>query len=191
MRVHPLDRPGIMTSSTDPPRSRVEPTGETTSRARNEGPRLVRLVDSDDVARGVAHGAVTQSVGLVGGFLNHRHSRLHETGEDRLEVGSREYHHREVTFRHHLSDHPTLLLTRGGIDGRRSKHHRGVGLFGRSEGEPAHSFVAHVETEFESEEISVEVQRGLGVNMGQKTGLDGEGHGVSVQNGMRAALLRS
>lgn len=92
---------------------------------------------------------------------------------------------------HHVADQLLLGLGQAGIAGRRLENDVGVGLAGGSEGDPAHRALADVETHLEAHQVAPEPQRGLGIDVGEERGMNGEVHVPHATKPTTDALLDS
>src|SRR3954468_24472130 len=117
----------------------VDAGSGTSSRTESMVAMSALLVDAQEVARGVAERAVTDSVGLLRRLLDDLGARGLQPLEGPVQVLRGQQQHPVGALGHHLADDAALVVGDTGVDGRRVQDdRRGVGLAGRSDGHPAH-----------------------------------------------------
>src|SRR5262249_43230628 len=100
---------------------------------------LTQLLDADQVARGVAGGAVANAVGLLGRLLNDLGVAGLQPLEGGVEVGGGQVDAGEGALGHHFGDHAALVLGDAGRGGRRVQDDRRTGLVRRPDRNPVHA----------------------------------------------------
>src|SRR6185312_10412362 len=141
------------------------------------------LLHAQQVAGGIAHGAVTHAVGLHGRFLHDLGAAGLDLFERSIEVLGRQQHDRVGALGHHLGDGALLLVGDAGAGVRREQHDGGSGLLGWTDGDPAQAVVAHVVAHLEAEGVAVERQRGVRVGVREEAGVDADVHGGTARCG--------
>src|SRR3954470_10868046 len=136
----------------------------------------VELPDADEVAGGVAEGAVAHSVRLVGRFLDDLGVAGLHLLEGAVEVLGGEQDPAERALRHHLGDGAALVVGDARIDGGRCEEQVRVGLVGRPDGDPAHLALTDVETDLEAEDVAVERHGRVGVVVREGARVNGDVH---------------
>src|SRR3712207_1169917 len=120
-----------------------------------------QLLDADQVARGVAHGAVADPVRLLGRLLDDLGVGLQPL-EGAVEVGSGQVDAGVGALGHHLGDRAALVVGDAGGGGRGVEDDR-RGLAGRADGDPVQAAVFDVVADLEAEGVAIEGQGGVRV----------------------------
>src|SRR4051794_13537453 len=97
-----------------------------------------KLLDADEVARGVADAAVPDAVRLLGRLLDDLGVAGLQPLEGAVEVGGGQVDAGVGALGHHLGDGAALIVGDAGSGGRRVQHDGGAGLVGRADREPVH-----------------------------------------------------
>src|SRR3954452_6573118 len=113
--------------------------------------RSAQLLDADEVARGVAEGAVADAVRLVGRLLDHVGVAARQPLEGAVDVAGGEVDAGEGPLGHHLGDRAALLVGDAGGGFRRVQDDRRAGLVGRPARDPVHAAVFYVVAALEAE----------------------------------------
>src|SRR3954447_884680 len=95
-----------------------------------------QLLDADEVAGGIAEGAVADAVGLLGRLLDDLGVAGLQPLERAVEVGGGQVDAGEGALGHHLGDRAPLVLGDAGGGGRRVQDDRRVGVGGGGGGGP-------------------------------------------------------
>src|SRR5215213_651611 len=150
------------------------------------------LLDADQVARGIADGAIPDPVRLVGRLLDDLRgvAGLHAL-EGAVEVGGGQVHAGVGALGHHLGDEAALVVGHAGGGFRRIQDDGGVGLVGGTHRDPVQALVFDVVADLEAERVPVEGHGGLGVVLGEEARVNGDFHGGQVRPGSARALLDS
>src|SRR5438477_5296255 len=142
------------------------------------------LVDTDEVARGIAEGAVANTIWLRGRHLDDFGAAGLHPREDALEVGSGQDDGGIAALGHHLDDGAALVVGDGaGADTRRVKDDRRAGLVGRADRNPAHPAVSDIVADLEAEGVEVVGERCVRVGGREEGRVNGEVHGGHARTG--------
>src|SRR3954454_19440720 len=152
---------------------------------------LGQLLDADEVARGIAEGAVADPVRLVGRLLDDFGVTGLQPREGAVDVGGGQVDARVGALGHHLGDGPALVVGDAGSGRRGVQDDRGAGLVGRADRDPVHPAVLDVASDLEAEGVAVEGQGRVGVVVREEGRVDGDVHGGHVRCRSRPALLDS
>src|SRR5664279_5013448 len=135
------------------------------------------LLDADQVARGIADGAVAHPVRLLDRLLHDLGAAGLDLVEGSFEIRGGQQQTAEGAFGHHLEDGAALVVGDTGSDGRRVQDDGGVGLTGRANSDPTHPLVPDVEANLEAEDVAVERQCSLGIVLREEARVNGDVHG--------------
>src|ERR1700687_932780 len=102
------------------------------------------LVDADQVARGIAEGAVANPVRLLGRLLDDLGGAALQPREGAFEVGSGQGDNGVAALGHHLQNGAALVVGDAGVGGRRMQEDGRVGLAGRADRDPGQPAVSDV-----------------------------------------------
>src|SRR4051812_29452952 len=148
------------------------------------------LLDSDQVAGGIAEGAVADPVRLVGGLLDHLGVAGLQPLEGAVEVGGGEVDAGEGALGHHLRHGAALVVGDAGVGGRRIQDDGGAGLAGRSDRDPVHPAELDVAPDLEAEGVAVEGQGRFGVAVREERLEDRDVHGRHARCGSATLASR-
>ena len=153
--------------------------------------RLSQLLDVDQVARGIADGAVANAVRLLGRLL-------HDLGiaglyplERAVEVRGRQQEGGERSLGHHLGDDAAFVVGDAGAGGRRVQDDRRAGLVRGPTVIQCIPPYLDVVADLETEGIPVEGKRGVRVIVREEARVDGDVHDGHANCGSGQALLDS
>src|SRR3954451_23483128 len=135
------------------------------------------LLDAEQVARGIAEGAVANSVRLLGRLLDDLGVAGLQPLEGAVEVRGGQVDAGVGALGHHLHDRAALLVGEARGCGGRVQDDRRAGLVRGPERDPVHAAVLDVAADLEPEGVAVEGQRGLRVVVREQGRVDGEVHG--------------
>jgi hypothetical protein len=116
------------------------------------------LHEPDQVARGVAEGAVAQAIRLVERLLDDLDARFTDPLEGRVAVLGGEDHAAQHPLGHELRDRLPVGGRRVGVAARRFEHDRHFRLRGGADGHPAHALVGDIVAHLKAEQVAVEGQ---------------------------------
>src|SRR3954464_7512339 len=142
-----------------------------------------QLLDADQVARGIAEGAVAHPVGLLGRLLDDLGVAALQPLEGAVEVLGGQEDPAVGALRHHLDDGAALVVGDAGVDGRRCQEDGRAGLVGGADRDPAHRALSDVGADLEAEGVAVEGQGGVRVDVRQDGGVNGQVHGGHARCG--------
>src|SRR5438067_11499523 len=143
-----------------------------------------QLVDADEVARGIAEGAVADAVRLLDRLLDDLGAAGLHPREDALEVGSGQDDGGIAALGHHLDDGPALVVGDGaGADACRVKDDRRARLVGRADRDPPHPAVSDIIADLEAEVVAIEGQRCVRVGMREESRVNSEVYGGHTKTG--------
>src|SRR5690242_5413234 len=114
------------------------------------------LLHPQQVARGIPHGAIAHTVGLVGRLLDNLRAARLDALERGIEVRGGQQHDGVGALGHHLGDGALLLVGDARARRRREKHDGGTRLVARTDGDPAHAVVADIVADLETERVAIE-----------------------------------
>src|SRR5262249_57485471 len=92
------------------------------SAARGPGTGSAQLLDADQVARGIANGAVANAVRLLGRLLDDLGATCLHLVEGRVEVGGGQVDARVGSLGHHLGDRAAFVVGDAGSGGPPPPH---------------------------------------------------------------------
>src|SRR2546422_529923 len=148
------------------------------SAALRERVGSAQLVDADQVARGIAEGAVPNPIRLRGRLLDDFGAAGLHPREGAVEVGGGQDDGGVAAFGHHLDDGAALVVGDGaGADGRRVQDDGRAGLAGGADRDPALAGVSDLVADFKAEGVAIEGQGCVRVVVRQKGGVNREVHG--------------
>src|SRR6266545_913671 len=136
-----------------------------------------QLLDADQVARGIAEGAVADPVRLLGRLLDDLGVAGLQPLEGADEVGGGQVDAGVGALGHHLGDGAALVVGDAGGGGRRIQDDGRAGLVGRADRDPVHPAVFDVVADLEAEGVAVEGQGGVRVVVREEARENGEVHG--------------
>src|SRR5215472_9781087 len=135
------------------------------------------LLDADQVARGIAEGAVANTVRLLGRLLDNLGGVAGlEPLEGAVEIIGGQKDPAVCALGHHLGDGAALLVGDAGIRGRRRQEDGRAGLAGGADGDPAHLAGSDVGADLEAEGVAIEGQGGVRVVVREETCVNGDVH---------------
>src|SRR6185312_10268420 len=105
---------------------------------------LAPLLHAQQVAGGIAEGAIAYAVGLLGRLFDDFGAAGLDFFESGVEVLGGQQHHRVGALGHHLGNGALFLIGDAGAGRRRKQHDVGVRLVRRSHRDPAQAVVADV-----------------------------------------------
>src|SRR5262249_33142632 len=135
-----------------------------------------QLLDADQVARGIAEGAVANPVRLLGRLLNDLGVAGLQPLEGGVEVGGGQVDAGEGALGHHFGDHAALVLGDAGRGGRRVQDDRRTGLVRRPDRNPVHAAVLDVVPDLETQRVPIEGQSCVRIGAREQRLADGDGH---------------
>src|SRR5271165_786189 len=138
---------------------------------------LAQLLDADQVARGIAEGAVANPVGLLGRLLDDLGSAGLHLLEGAVEVGGGQQDPAVGALGHHLGDGAALVVGDPRVDGRRRQEDGRAGLAGGADRDPAHLALADIAADLEAEGVAIEGQGGVRVVMWEEARVNRDVHG--------------
>src|SRR6516165_8460187 len=171
-------------------RGRVRTNGEARNRApahqssavcaghgRDRRSGSAQLLDADQVARGIAEGAVADPVRLLDRLLDDLGgvAGLHPL-EGAVEVLGGQEDPAVGALGHHLGDGAALVVGDAGVGGRRCQEDGRAGLAGWADGDPAHLAGSDVGADLEAEGVAVEGQGGVRVVVREEACVNGDVH---------------
>src|SRR4051812_23283963 len=142
-----------------------------------------QLLDADQVARGIAEGAVAYPVGLLGRLLDDLGVAGLQPLEGAVEVLGGQEDPAVGALRHHLDDGAALVVGDAGVDGRRCQEDGRAGLVGGADRDPAHRALSDVGADLEAEGVAIEGQGGVRVDVREDGGVNGQVHGGHARCG--------
>src|SRR5215207_527452 len=134
-----------------------------------------QLVDADQVARGIADGAVAYAVRLLGRLLDDFGAGL-QPRKGAVEVVGGQGDDGECALGHHLCDGAALVVGDAGVGGRRVQNDGCAGLVGGADRDPAHHAVSDVVSDLEAEGVPIERQGGVRVVVREEARVNGDVH---------------
>src|SRR5919199_5194693 len=149
-----------------------------------------QFLDADQVARGIAEGAVANPVRLLGRLLDYLGVAGLQPLEGAVEVGGGQEERGVGALGHHLGDGAALVVGDAGVGGRRMQDDGRAGLVGGADGDPAHPAVADVVADLEAEGVAIEGQRGVRVVVWEEARVNGDVHGGHASWGSVTAASR-
>src|SRR5215472_11672218 len=135
------------------------------------------LADADQVASGIAEGAVAYPVRLLGRLLDDLGAAGRQPLEGAVEVGGGQGDVGVAALGHHLDDGPALVV--GDAAAGRSRRLQDDGRAGLASGadrDPAQPAVSDVVADLEAEGVAIEGQGGVRVVMREEARLDADVH---------------
>jgi hypothetical protein len=148
------------------------------------------LLDADQVARGIADGAVSHAVRLLDRLLDDLGAAGLQLLEGAVEIGGRQQETSIGALGHHLDDGAALVVGDAGVDGRRMQHDGRVGLVRGADRDPAHPFVSDIEADLEAESVAIEGQGGVRVVLREEARMNGDVHGGHASCGAEVRASR-
>ncbi len=133
------------------------------------------LLDADQVARGIAEGAVATRTAL-GRLLDDLGVAGLHLLEGAVEVGGGQQDPAVGALGHHLGDGAALVLGDPGVGGRRRQEDGRAGLAGGADRDPAHLALSDVAADLEAEDVAVEGQGSVRVVMREEARVNGDVH---------------
>src|SRR5580700_3831114 len=162
-------------------------TGPLVPRTRD---RSALLEDADEVAGGIADGAVADPVRLLDRLLDDLGLTGLQLGERVIQIAGGEDDDRVSPFRHHLGDRAALIVGDAGVGGRRRQHDGHAGLTGGADGDPAHPAVTDVAPHLEAERVTVKGQRHFRIHVREERLVNRDVHDAHARSGSRAGARR-
>src|SRR4051812_22030373 len=153
--------------------------------------RSAQLLDADQVASGIAEGAVPNPVRLVGRLLDDLGVARLQPLEGAVEILGGQVDAGVGPLGHHLGDGAALVVGDAGGGARRIQDDGGAGLVGRADRDPVHSAVFDVVADLEAEGVAIEPQGGVRVVVREEGLVDRDVHGGQARSGSAPALLDS
>src|SRR5687767_12536729 len=150
----------------------------------------VHLLDADEVARGIAEGAVPHPPRLLGRLLDDFGAACLHLLERAVEIGRGEQNPAVGALRHHLGDRAAFVVGDARIGGRRREQDRRAGLVWVTDRDPAHLALADVVADLEAEHVAIEGEGLLRVVVREERGVNGDIHGGHDRRGSRAGASR-
>src|SRR5207247_4932621 len=139
---------------------------------------LAQLVDADQVASGIAEGAVATPIRLRGRLLDDFGAAGLHPREGAVEVGCGQDDGGVAALGHHLDDGAALVVGDGaGADGRRVQDDGRAGLAGGADRDPALAAVSDLVADFKAEGVAIEGQGCVRIVVREKGGVNREVHG--------------
>ncbi len=145
--------------------------------------RLSALLNADQVACGIADGAVANPPWLLGRFLDDVGVAGLQPLEDAVEIFGGQYEHGVRALGHHLDDGAALVVGDAGVGGRRVQDDGRAGLVGGADRDPAHLAVSDVVTDLEVEGVAIEGQGCVRVLVREEARVNGDVHGGQASCG--------
>src|SRR6516225_5892081 len=121
-------------------------------------PGSAQLLYAYQVARGIAEGAVANSVRLLDRLLDDLGVAGLQPLEGGVEVLAGQQDPAVGALGHHLGDGAALVVGETGAGGRRRQQDGRVGLAGRADRDPAHLALADALADLEAEGVAIEGQ---------------------------------
>src|SRR5215203_1205017 len=149
-----------------------------------------QLLDADQIARGIADGAVANAVRLLGRLLDDLGAAGLQPREDAVEVGGGQQDDGVGTLGHHLGDGAALVIGDAGVGERRVQDDGRAWLADGTDRDPAHPPVSDVVAYFEAEGVAVEAQGGARVVVREEARVNGDVHGTHSTCGSVAGASR-
>src|SRR5215204_5613507 len=149
-----------------------------------------QLLDADQVARGIAEGAVANPVRLLDRLLDDLGVAGLHSLEGAVEVLGGQEDAGVGALGHHLGDGAALVVGDAGVGGRRMQDDGRAGLVSGSDRDPAHPAVSDVVADLESEGVAIEGQGGVRVVMREEARVNGDVHGTYYRCGSGAGASR-
>jgi hypothetical protein len=137
---------------------------------------LAQFLDADQVARGIAEGAVANSVRLVGRLLDHLGVAGLQPLEGAVEVLGGQEDPAVGALGHHLGDGAALVVGDAGVGGRRCQEDGRAGLAGGTDRDPAHLALSDIAADLEAEGVAIEGQGGVRVVVREEARVNGDVH---------------
>src|SRR5262249_58681102 len=142
------------------------------------------FVDADQVAGGVAEGAVANPVGLVDRFLDDLGAAGGQLFEGGVEVAGGQHDPAVGALGHHLGDGAPLGVGDAGVGARRRQQDRGAGLALGADRDPAHPAASDVVADLQADNVAPEGHRGVRVVVREGGRVDGDVHGGHARGGL-------
>src|SRR5260370_13795871 len=136
-----------------------------------------QLVDADQVARGIAEGAVANPVRLLGRLLDDLGAAGLHPLEGAVEVGGGQEDDGVAALGHDLDDGAALVVGDAGVGGGRGEGAGGARLVRGAGRDSPHPLVSDVVADLEAEGVAIEGQGGVRVVMREEAPMNGDVHG--------------
>src|SRR6266540_485517 len=146
------------------------------------------LLDADQVARGIAEGAVANPIRLLDRLLDDLGVAGLQPREGAVEVLCGQEDPAVGALGHHLGDGAALVVGDAGVGGRRPQEDGRAGLVGGADRDPAQLAVADVVADLEAEGVAPEGQGSVRVVVREEGGVNGEVHGGHASGSLLATV---
>src|SRR5260370_1100043 len=134
-------------------------------------------LDADQVARGIAEGAVANPVRLVDRLLDDLGVPGLQPLEGAVEVLGGQEDPAVGALGHHLGDGAALVVGGAGVGRRRCQEDGRAGLAGRADRDPAHLSLSDIVADLEAEGVAIEGQGGVRVVVREEARVNSDVHG--------------
>src|SRR5215510_13242607 len=135
------------------------------------------LLDADQVARGIAEGAVADPVRLLDRLLDDLGAVGLQPLEGAVEVAGGKHDPAVGALGHHLGDGAALVVGDAGVGGRRRQEDGRARLVFGADRDPAHLAASDVVADLEAEHVAVEGQGGIRIVVREEARVNGDVHG--------------